>query len=184
MTNNDAINKLKMAKLDANNHEACCVILENLASELGTNLKQKCWVLALAESCTGGMLSETMTSIIGSSAWFDRAFITYSNQAKMDMLGVLEETLTTCGAVSEIGAYEMALGAFQNSDASIAASITGIAGPDGGSQNKPVGMVCFGFAFNNQVVTTTQYFTGNRRQIRMLASQYALTHLIQIVSRQ
>lgn len=152
-----------------------------LAAKLGNILQQKCWVLATAESCTGGMLAEAITSIAGSSAWFDRGFITYSNQAKIDMLGVLETTLESHGEVSEQVANEMALGAFQKSDASIAVSITGIAGPSGGSEKKPVGMVCFGFAFNNQVITATQYFCGDRAQIRKAATHYALTTLIVLI---
>lgn len=157
--------------------------LNDLAAQLGEILQQKCWILATAESCTGGMLTEAVTSIAGSSAWFDRGFITYSNQAKVDMLGVLETTLESHGAVSEQAASEMVLGAFQKSDASIAISITGIAGPSGGTDQKPVGMVCFGFAFNKQVITNTQYFSGNREQIRQAATQHALINLIELTQK-
>lgn len=174
---------LHFANIELNNNFNNNVSPEHLAAELGAILKAKCWVLALAESCTGGMLAQTITSIAGSSAWFDRAFITYSNQSKIDMLGVIESTLETHGAVSEQVASEMAMGAFQKSDASITLSITGIAGPDGGSKQKPVGTVCFGFACNGQVITITQHFTGNRTQIRLLATKFALNSLIQMVPR-
>ena len=152
--------------------------ITELATTLGAMLQQKCWVLATAESCTGGMLAEVITSIAGSSLWFDRAFISYSNQAKIDMLGVQEATLETYGAVSEQVVNEMALGAFHNSDASIAVSITGIAGPSGGTQSKPVGMVCFGFAYNAQIITTTQFFNGNRIEIRQQAVVFAMQQLV------
>ncbi|MES2182107.1 MAG: nicotinamide-nucleotide amidohydrolase family protein [Pseudomonadota bacterium] len=165
--------------------------LLQLATELGKALKSRGLTLSLAESCTGGMASQYITAIAGSSAWFDRAFITYSNQAKMDMLGLSKQTLDNFGTVSQQTAQAMALGALSNSGADIAASITGIAGPDGGTKNKPVGMVCFGFALkfdspdkritpqtNPQVITQTKLFTGNRDDVRRQSVNHVLETLI------
>ena len=158
--------------------------LKKLAIELGAALKARGFMLALAESCTGGMVAQAVTSVAGSSAWFDRGFVTYSNAAKIDMLGVSTETLEKFGAVSEQTAAEMALGclkasALKHSQAHIAGSITGIAGPDGGTADKPVGTVCFGFAQANQVIASTQHFTGNREQIRQQATVFLMQLLIE-----
>ena len=157
--------------------------LEKLAIELGAALKTRSFVLALAESCTGGMVAQAVTSVAGSSAWFDRGFVTYSNQAKIDMLGVSAETLENFGAVSEQTAAEMALGclkasALKHSQAHIAGSITGIAGPDGGTADKPVGTVCFGIAQAKQYTTITQHFAGNREAIRQQATIAMMAELI------
>ncbi len=158
--------------------------LEKLAAELGAALKTRGFMLVLAESCTGGMASQAVTSIAGSSAWFDRGFVTYSNAAKIDMLGVSVQTLEKFGAVSEQTAAEMALGclkasALKHSQAHLAGSITGIAGPDGGTADKPVGTVCFGIAQANQCITSTQHFTGNRQAIREQAVAFLMQQLIQ-----
>ncbi|HYN55175.1 MAG TPA: CinA family protein [Methylotenera sp.] len=164
--------------------------LLSLSAYLGAALKARSLKLALAESCTGGMASQYITAIAGSSTWFDRAFITYSNQAKMDMLEIPKQTLDIFGAVSEQTAQAMALGAINNSLADISASITGIAGPEGGTENKPVGMVCFGFAFkthsftskttplNAQVITQTKQFIGDRDDIRKQSVNHVLETLI------
>ena len=158
-----------------------------LASQLGVLLKQRGLKLALAESCTGGMASQYITAIAGSSAWFDRAFITYSNEAKIEMLQISAQTLANFGAVSEQTAHEMAMGALNNSGADITASITGIAGPDGGTEDKPVGTVCFGFASKNkllipqtnpQVHVHTMRFTSSRDAIRKQSVTYTLETLI------
>ena len=122
------------------------LIISDVAAQLGQALKARGFMLAMAESCTGGLVAESITSIAGSSAWFDRGFVTYSNAAKIDMLGVSGKTLEAFGAVSEQTAAEMAAGALRNSTSQIAGSITGIAGPGGGSEEKPVGTVCFGWA--------------------------------------
>ena len=158
--------------------------LKKLAIELGAALKARGFMLALAESCTGGMVAQAVTSVAGSSAWFDRGFVTYSNAAKIDMLGVSTETLEKFGAVSEQTAAEMAAGclkasALKHSQAHIAGSITGIAGPDGGTADKPVGTVCFGFAQANQVIASTQHFTGNREQVRQQATVFLMQLLIE-----
>ena len=155
--------------------------IATLATELGATLKAGGFMLALAESCTGGMAAQAVTSIAGSSAWFDRGFVTYSNQAKVDMLGVRNQTLIQFGAVSEQTAAEMAHGALKFSLAQISASITGIAGPDGGTADKPVGTVCFGFALKNSIKTSTQYFNGTRESVRQQATIYAITQLLTLM---
>lgn len=157
------------------------VNLETLAAELGAKLKANGLALALAESCTGGMVAEAITRVAGSSAWFDRAFITYSNAAKIEMLGVSALTLNQFGAVSEQAALEMAVGALKHSQAQIAGSITGIAGPDGGSAEKPVGTVCFAWAGNHfSAQVTTKHFEGDRQSIRQQAS---ITMMIGLIER-
>ena len=154
--------------------------LTTLSVELGAILKARDLKLALAESCTGGMVAEVITRVAGSSAWFDRGFITYSNQAKIDMLGVLPETLEKFGAVSEEVAVEMVLGTLKLSHSQIAGSVTGIAGPDGGNAQKPVGTVCFAWAGVNQPASTiTKYFQGNRQQIRQQATAFLIQQFIE-----
>jgi nicotinamide-nucleotide amidase len=153
--------------------------LSNLATELGVALKSQDLTLALAESCTGGMVAQAVTSIAGSSAWFDRGFVTYSNQAKIEMLNVSVKTLETLGAVSEQTAIEMAVGALNNSHAQITGSITGIAGPSGGTPEKPVGTVCFAWAeVHKSTSTTTKFFNGNRQEIRQQAAITMMAGLI------
>lgn len=198
-----------------------------LAAQLGAILQAQNLMLVLAESCTGGMVSQYVTSIPGSSMWFDRAYITYSNQAKIEMLNVSHQTLKQYGAVSEQVAIEMAHGAFNishnritnvnltkanlkseiNINTTVAASITGIAGPslehklkrsNVKSQHKlsiellvdspmiatiekPIGLVCFAFSINHKVIAHTQHFKGTRRQIRLQATEYVLTQLIHLL---
>ncbi len=154
----------------------------DLAFQIGEKLKAKNWQLATAESCTGGLVGKYLTDIAGSSAWYDCGFITYSNQAKMRLLQVPQITLEAYGAVSEQTAQAMATGALKNSDAHVAVSITGIAGPTGGSAEKPVGMVCFAWAAQNALQSSTQYFKGNREQIREQAAHYALTGLLALLN--
>ena len=154
------------------------ISVAKLANALGAALKARGLMLVLAESCTGGMAAQAITSVAGSSAWFDRGFVTYSNAAKIDMLGVSPKTLEKFGAVSEETASEMALGCLKHSQAQIVGSITGIAGPDGGTPEKPVGTVCFGIAQVNQCVTSTQHFTGNREAIRQQAAAFLMRQLL------
>jgi nicotinamide-nucleotide amidase len=155
--------------------------LSDLAAELGATLKARGFILALAESCTGGMVAQAVTSIAGSSAWFDRGFVTYSNLAKIEMLGVSKKTLDTNGAVSEQTAIEMASGSLENSQAHITGSITGVAGPDGGTPEKPVGTVCFAWAeAHKPTSTTTRFFKGNRQEIRQ---QAAITMMVGLIDR-
>ncbi len=157
--------------------------LTALAQTLGTTLKSKGYVLTLAESCTGGMVSAAITSIAGSSAWFDRGFVTYSNAAKIDTLAVSAQTLAQYGAVSEKTAAEMAIGALSHSNANISGSITGIAGPDGGTPEKPVGTVCFGWiSQKTPAYTSIQHFQGDRTSIRTQAAAFMLSELIKLAS--
>ncbi len=150
-----------------------------LAEKLGALLKRKGCVLTLAESCTGGMVASAITSIAGSSAWFDRGFVTYSNAAKIDLLEVSSQTLAKFGAVSAETAAEMAIGALAHSQADLSGSITGIAGPDGGTAEKPVGTVCFGWVGKNIPASTcTQYFEGDRARVRNHAAAFMLKELI------
>lgn len=149
-----------------------------LAFQIGEKLKAKNWQLATAESCTGGLVGKYLTDIAGSSAWYDCGLITYSNQAKMRLLQVPQSTLEAYGAVSEQTAEAMTTGALKNSNAHIALSITGIAGPTGGSSEKPVGMVCFAWATQKSLQSSTQYFQGNREQIREQAAHFALSGLL------
>jgi nicotinamide-nucleotide amidase len=131
-------------------------------------------VLVTAESCTGGWVAQAVTAISGSSDWFDRAFVTYSNAAKREMLGVRNDTLRKHGAVSEETAREMAKGALKKSRGTIAVAITGVAGPTGGSDKKPVGMVCFAFASRRAVFSETRRFKGNRESVRRQSVVHAL----------
>lgn len=154
--------------------------LEALAARLGEALRARGWQLAAAESCTGGWAAQAITAIAGSSAWFDRGFVTYSNAAKCELLGVRETTLATHGAVSEPTVREMALGALAHSQAQAALAISGIAGPGGGSPDKPVGTVCFAWALPGGVVeTTTRHFDGDRRDVRAQSVAFALQGLLE-----
>ena len=150
--------------------------LQNLASNLSTqNLKVTC-----AESCTGGLLAANLTRLPGSSAWFDMGFVTYSNEAKSQMIGVSEATLLEHGAVSEPVVVEMAIGALKAARADYAVSISGIAGPDGGSEEKPVGTVWFAFATaRGEGITRRECFSGDRDAVRRQATAYALQTLWQ-----
>jgi nicotinamide-nucleotide amidase len=144
------------------------------AQELLIKARERGLVIATAESCTGGLISAAITGIAGSSAVFDRGFVTYTNAAKIAMLGVQETTLEAHGAVSEQVAAEMAKGAVAQSDADIAISITGIAGP-GGSDHKPEGRVCFGLSYAGQTHTeTTEFGAIGRQQVRAAASDHAM----------
>ncbi len=154
--------------------------LENLVVEANKKLKEKRLKLATAESCTGGGVGFWITSVAGSSDCFDRGFITYSNEAKIEQLGVNPYTLESFGAVSEQIAREMAEGALRNSDADVSIAITGIAGPDGGTPNKPVGTVWI--AYSNCTQTTeaiVDVFSGNRQQVREQAIAKALSYLLE-----
>jgi nicotinamide-nucleotide amidase len=147
------------------------------AKHLSELLISRGLTISVAESCTGGSLSSSLTSISGASSYFNCGYITYSNQSKIDMLGVNPESIEIYGAVSEKVAHEMVMGSIQRSLSNIAVSITGIAGPSGGSALKPVGMVCIGFFFNDDVTTTTQFFKGSRSDIVSQSITYALVEL-------
>jgi nicotinamide-nucleotide amidase len=135
------------------------------------------WMLATAESCTGGMVAAACTDLAGSSAWLERGFVTYSNAAKTQMLGVDADLVSTHGAVSEPVARAMAQGALQHSAAQIALAITGVAGPGGGSEAKPVGTVWFAFAGPWGVHSEVQHFGGDRAAVRQAAALHALVRL-------
>lgn len=153
-----------------------------LASKVGALLAKHNEMLVTAESCTGGWIAETMTALPGSSAWFERGYVTYSNLAKQELLHVSEPTLARYGAVSEYTAVAMAQGALRNSHAQIALATTGIAGPSGNEQNKPVGLVYFAWAsnrFNCQVAK--MMFSGDRQSIRQQAVTFSLESLIFIM---
>lgn len=149
------------------------------ARALGQRLVDRGWMFSCAESCTGGLLAAAMTDTPGSSQWFDRGVVTYSNEAKQELLGVHAETLERFGAVSEETAMEMAAGVLAGAPRSgFSVSTTGIAGPDGATPGKPVGMVCFGFATRTgQGVVTraeTRVFPGDRQAVRAAAVAFAL----------
>lgn len=150
-----------------------------LSEQLGRLLKQHHLILATAESCTGGQLAQTITAIPGSSAWFERGFISYSNLSKQELLGVSEKTLNHYGAVSQETAEEMAKGVLKKSPADISLAITGIAGPDGGTKKNPVGTVCFALAYKNAMSESyQQHFDGDRLIIRYAAVEFSLKKLI------
>jgi nicotinamide-nucleotide amidase len=154
--------------------------LEALVTRVGAALLAERLTLAAAESCTGGWVSQCLTAIAGSSAWFERGFVTYSNAAKQEMLSVPEATLAAHGAVSQPVAVAMAEGALRHSRADWAAAITGIAGPDGGSDEKPVGTVCFAWAGRDTGTTTeTRHFFGDRQAVRAQSVAYVLAGLLE-----
>ena len=154
--------------------------LSRLSERVGQVLRERGLILATAESCTGGWVAQVVTHTAGSSAWFDRGFVTYANAAKVEMLGVLPETLAAYGAVSRQTAEEMVRGALMNSNALIALSITGVAGPSGGSPDKPVGTVCFAWCSRGQAPQSDQQlFAGDREAIRHQAVVYALEGLLE-----
>ena len=137
--------------------------------------------LVTAESCTGGLISSACTDLAGSSAWFERGFVTYSNDAKMELLGVEARLLRRAGAVCEGVARAMVVGALAHSHAQVAVAVTGVAGPTGGSPAKPVGTVWFGFAVPGQVVTEKCHFEGDRAAVRTATVHYAFTRLAELL---
>ena len=148
--------------------------MKKLAEQVGRLLKKKRQRLVTAESCTGGWAAQAVTSVAGSSAWFERGFVTYSNDAKRELLNVSRNTLKNHGAVSERAAREMALGALGRSKGTVAVAITGIAGPGGGSKEKPVGTVCFAWARGKAVDAETRRFRGGRESVRRQSVIHAL----------
>lgn len=150
-----------------------------LSERVGAALRERSLTLATAESCTGGWVAQIVTHTGGSSAWFERGFVTYSNDAKIEMLGVKAETLVAWGAVSEETAREMAAGAVANSRAGVALAITGIAGPTGGSPEKPVGTVCFAWCRRGEAPQSEwRRFDGDREAVRRQSVLYALNGLL------
>ncbi|QWE14782.1 CinA family protein [Polynucleobacter sp. AP-Sving-400A-A2] len=159
-----------------------------LARAVALTLIGRGWRIALAESCTGGLVCATLTDLAGSSNWLERGYITYSNAAKSECLDVPAETIESFGAVSEPVAKAMAEGALCNANVNAAISITGIAGPTGGSVEKLVGTVCFGWAIKENVgrdvvntITLTKHFNGDRQVVREQARDFALSHFLELL---
>lgn len=150
-----------------------------LSEKLGEILRRKNKKLACVESCTGGLFASAITEIPGSSDYFDRGFITYSNDSKIEILGVKKETIDRYGAVSKECAKEMVEGLKNISKCSICVSITGIAGPTGGTIEKPVGLVYTGFVIDNITVVEKNIFSGSRREVRLSTVDFVLKYLIE-----
>ena len=153
-----------------------------LATRVGRRLKAKKRRLVSAESCTGGWVAQAVTSIAGSSAWFERGFVTYSNEAKRELLGVKAATLRKYGAVSEETAREMARGAVARSKGNLALAVTGIAGPGGGIPDKPVGTVCFAWYYEKQSRSETRRFSGDRESVRRKSVIRALEGVLETLA--
>jgi nicotinamide-nucleotide amidase len=156
-------------------------VVHQLAIRVGNKLREERLMLATAESCTGGMVAAAITDISGSSGWFERGFVTYSNQAKSEMIGVPADLIDKHGAVSEPVARAMAEGALRNSRAQVSLAITGIAGPGGGTGLKPVGMVSFAWSNRLHTAVETLVFKGDREQIRVQAATHALRGLLALL---
>lgn len=157
-------------------------ILASLAERVGAALHRRGLRLTTAESCTGGWVGQAVTTVAGSSDWYERGFVTYSNDAKVELLGVDPQTLARHGAVSEAVAREMAEGALVNSRAQVAAAVTGIAGPGGGGPDKPVGTVCFAWAVaGGPTAVATRHFDGDRQKVRLQAVVCALQGVMDVL---
>lgn len=155
--------------------------LVSLLQEVASSLINRHWQLVTAESCTGGLIASSITDRAGSSSWFERGFITYSNLSKQEMLDVSEELIIKHGAVSKEVAEAMVLGALEHSLGQIALAVTGIAGPDGGSAEKPVGTVCFAWAIRNSTpILLKKRFKGTRQEIRLAACHEALQGILNL----
>lgn len=156
--------------------------LEQLSARLGEALQSRDLMLTTAESCTGGGVAQAVTEVAGSSGWFERGFVTYSNQAKQEMLEVALQTLIDYGAVSEETVIEMAKGALHNSHAQVSLAVSGIAGPGGGSEEKPVGLVCFAWAeVEGEPVSLSRRFDGDRASVRSQAVACALQGVLDLI---
>jgi len=153
-----------------------------LCGQLAQALLARGWMLAAAESCTGGLIAAACTDLSGSSNWFERGFVTYSDAAKTELLGVDPELIARHGAVSELVARAMAFGAVRHSRAQVSVAVTGIAGPTGGSPEKPVGTVWFGFQVDGQLSSETRRFDGDRAAVRAATVEYALERLLQLLA--
>lgn len=160
-------------------------VLYKLAEEVGLELKRRKLMLATAESCTGGWVSEAVTMVPGSSEWFERGFVTYTYISKREMLGVKEATLDKHGAVSEEIVREMASGALARSHAQVAVAVTGIAGPTGATPEKPVGTVCFAWAAKDaKRRSETKHFSGDREAVRKQSVEHALRGVLRLLAEQ
>lgn len=154
----------------------------DLVTRLGEVLRERGWSVSCAESCTGGGVAYAFTSVAGSSDWFNQSWVTYSNEAKMRELGVASSTLNTVGAVSQKTVEEMATGVRKKSAAEAVVTVSGIAGPGGGSKDKPVGTVWFGFLAGENAQQEKQIFSGDRIAVREQAIQFAITHLYKMIT--
>ncbi|NKB76226.1 MAG: nicotinamide-nucleotide amidohydrolase family protein [Gammaproteobacteria bacterium] len=157
---------------------------DEMIQKIADRLLEEKKSIVTVESCTGGGIAFSLTDFPGSSNWFDRAYVTYSNEAKQQMVGVNEQTIIDFGAVSESVAGEMAMGGLKQSQVDFSLSVTGVAGPGGGSPAKPVGMVCFGWAVRdergNEIFTTeTRYFKGDRQSVRSQTIFYSLSFFLE-----
>lgn len=155
--------------------------MHNACALAASSLIKNGWHLATAESCTGGLMAATCTDIAGSSNWFERGFVTYSNEAKTELLGVPQGLIALHGAVSEPVVRAMAAGALAHSPVQVAIAVTGVAGPGGGSTDKPVGTVWFGFALPSGIVSEVKHFEGNRAAVRQATVQHALARVAELV---
>ena len=153
-----------------------------LCEQLAANLQGRGWMLATAESCTGGMIAAACTDLSGSSNWFERGFVTYSDAAKTDLLGVDPALIARHGAVSEVVARAMAFGAVRHAHAQVGVAVTGVAGPTGGSAEKPVGTVWFGFQVDGRLSSETRLFAGDRAEVRSATVRHALERLLQLLA--
>jgi len=153
-----------------------------LVQQLATALTKRGWMLATAESCTGGLIAAACTDVAGSSRWFERGFVSYSNAAKTQLLDVPAELIAEHGAVSEPVARAMAAGALAHSAAQVSVAVTGIAGPDGGSPDKPVGTVWFAWRADGQTRSKCQHFQGDRATVRAQTVKHALRYLLTLLS--
>ncbi len=156
--------------------------LSSLAADLGAALYARNWKLVTAESCTGGWISVAVTDVAGSSDWFDRGFVTYSDAAKAQMLGVSTALLETHGAVSEPVVRAMAEGALQRSDARVAVAVSGVAGPGGGSADKPVGLVWIAWSVDARTWARSFRLPGDRHDVRLQSVKHALWGLLERVA--
>lgn len=152
-----------------------------LVEQLAAALQQRGWMLATAESCTGGLIAARCTDLAGSSAWFERGFVTYSNEAKTELLGVDPQAIAQHGAVSEVVARAMAFGAVRHARAQVAVAVTGVAGPTGGSPAKPVGTVWFGWSVDGRLHSERLQFDGDRAAVREATVRHALERLLALV---
>ena len=152
-----------------------------LCEALAQRLQARGWMLATAESCTGGLIAAACTDLSGSSNWFERGFVTYSNEAKSELLAVDAALIERNGAVSEVVARAMAFGAVRHSRAQVSVAVTGVAGPTGGTPQKPVGTVWFGFQVDGQLTSETQRFDGDRAAVREATVRHALRRLLELL---
>ncbi|HTH78959.1 MAG TPA: CinA family protein [Ramlibacter sp.] len=153
----------------------------NIVERLADLLRERQWMLAAAESCTGGMIAAACTDLSGSSEWFERGFVTYSNEAKVELLGVDPQSIAAHGAVSEVVARAMAFGAVRHSHARVSVAVTGVAGPTGGTPDKPVGTVWFAFMVDGRLSSEMLRFDGDRAAVRRQTVDHALQRLVERV---